>query len=854
MRSIPLLTLFCACFALTAFIHTAPARAAFKNGVSENAVSAKGTNLQTPGWYDGSWKYRQEVSVSNPAGNPALTNYQVKVGLGNSNFNFSKALASGGDLFFTDSDGTTPLNFYLETFRSPDTAVIWLRVPELSPGGSKTIYMYYGNPAASSASSGDNTFEFYDGFESYRTMNAPNYLNTPTYDGSGQTVHPDVWIFDQPWNGYKYWMAITPYKDGNDDYENPSILVSQNGQDWAVPPGLINPLVPMPQAPGYNNDPELVFVRDTLFLYYNESNKDSNTYVKRMFTTDGIHWSTPKAVFSFPWHLMSPAVLFENNKYYMWYVRSIGCYANSSNIYMRVSGDGVNWGPEQPVSMPLSGMVNWHFDVTRDGSKYVMLVSSYSTIKNDCAYTTLYYAESTDKLNWTVNPKPILSPNPGHWDSFNIYRVSFTCENSYLKIWYSARTVGSPRRWNTGYTEGPLSEFLKPNKWDEIQGMLDAVADQARTGSKSIRHTGLTSISPKQTLYNIAGKRGFSVWFYDNMAKTTGLSSMLRVFDSNRNHVTGVGIDVAASADYYAFQNGTAPFTATSVARSQGWHKLEINVKSTQAVALIDGITIGTTLLDYATLQKLYLESAKTGVYYYDDLFIRSLTDNEPTASVVPDIPETVSLELKVLLEGAYQPGIGEMSVSLNSILPTASPYPQAQRTITAIPQDITDWVQVELRQYADSAAVTKESFLLHKDGRIVSDNASSGIIKMNVPAGNYYIVIRHRNHLAIMSSSAVALSYSASSLYDFTAQPANTLGSSAALCSLPDGRYAMIAGDCQGDGYITGSDYNAFSPDYVSAVSGYVNTDVNMDGLVTGTDYNYFSANFTQARHTYVK
>jgi len=72
--------------------------------------------------------------------------------------------------------------------------------------------------------------------------NAPNPLVTPTYDGSGQSIEPDVTFIAPPWHGFNYWMAFSPYPNGNERDENPSILASNDGVNWQVPPGLHNPL------------------------------------------------------------------------------------------------------------------------------------------------------------------------------------------------------------------------------------------------------------------------------------------------------------------------------------------------------------------------------------------------------------------------------------------------------------------------------------------------------------------------------------------------------------------------------------------------------------------------------------
>ena len=66
--------------------------------------------------------------------------------------------------------------------------------------------------------------------------NAATPLTLSTYDGSGQVVHPSVLDFGQglvkpgstSWNGYRYWMAITPFPNGNSDHENPCLYASND--------------------------------------------------------------------------------------------------------------------------------------------------------------------------------------------------------------------------------------------------------------------------------------------------------------------------------------------------------------------------------------------------------------------------------------------------------------------------------------------------------------------------------------------------------------------------------------------------------------------------------------------------
>jgi len=70
-----------------------------------------------------------------------------------------------GDVRFTTSDSTTLLNYYIEKKVDNDSAIFWVRIPD-NLDSDKDIYCYYGNPGAEAESNADDTFIFYDDFES----------------------------------------------------------------------------------------------------------------------------------------------------------------------------------------------------------------------------------------------------------------------------------------------------------------------------------------------------------------------------------------------------------------------------------------------------------------------------------------------------------------------------------------------------------------------------------------------------------------------------------------------------------------------------------------------------------------
>jgi hypothetical protein len=71
----------------------------------------------------------------------------------------AKARLDYEDIRFTDSDGSTLLNYWQEA-----DGRFWVKVPSIPASSTKTIYVYYGNPGATSASNGTLTFDFFDDF------------------------------------------------------------------------------------------------------------------------------------------------------------------------------------------------------------------------------------------------------------------------------------------------------------------------------------------------------------------------------------------------------------------------------------------------------------------------------------------------------------------------------------------------------------------------------------------------------------------------------------------------------------------------------------------------------------------
>ena len=124
-------------------------------------INILGQKLKGLTWWNSSWNYKQPINISNTAGD--LTNYQVKIELNSSNFDYTHANDTGKDIRFTNSTDDL-IDYFIESWNVSGSSYIWVKVPFLEDATNTTIYMYYGNDEASSTSTTD-TYLDYDNFD-----------------------------------------------------------------------------------------------------------------------------------------------------------------------------------------------------------------------------------------------------------------------------------------------------------------------------------------------------------------------------------------------------------------------------------------------------------------------------------------------------------------------------------------------------------------------------------------------------------------------------------------------------------------------------------------------------------------
>jgi hypothetical protein len=220
----------------------------------------------------------------------------------------------------------------------------------------------------------------------------------------------------------------------------------------------------------------------------------------------------------------------------------------------------------------------------------------------------------------------------------------------------------------------------------------------------------------------------------------------------------------------------------------------------------------------------------------------------------------TVIVEPKAYLQGAFfNPNVDEEDLMRDDlrvagIIPTTSPYADGLTCNTSVfnttgNDAIIDWVFVELRDATDNSTVVEgRSALLQRDGDIVDVNGL-GILKFTSPLDNYFVAIKHRNHLGIMSNAALQLDGNRVNL-DFTdATIPITFGSNAqTTAGMPVDTFGMWTGNVNGDTLVQYSGTNPDAPAILSlvlndpgnflnfstfVVNGYNTNDLDMDGRV---------------------
>lgn len=240
------------------------------------------------------------------------------------------------------------------------------------------------------------------------------------------------------------------------------------------------------------------------------------------------------------------------------------------------------------------------------------------------------------------------------------------------------------------------------------------------------------------------------------------------------------------------------------------------------------------------------------------------------------DADPFVFAQISIFIQGAYDRTSNLMTDHLrtNNYLPAEEPYTDIQVGIThpfvhvgkgggeriadsSIFEDkgensIVDWIFIELRSGDDNTKVIQtRAALLQRDGDVVDMDGVSPVYFPVTEGESFYIFIKHRNHLGIMTQTPYSMSRDKLNpvVLDFTDGSTPTFGTHA-MKDL-DGTFALWGGNSDGNRFIIfqGSgvgipdtdgifftiflDESNNPPQYNHITRGYYLSDCNLDGDV---------------------
>jgi len=240
---------------------------------------------------------------------------------------------------------------------------------------------------------------------------------------------------------------------------------------------------------------------------------------------------------------------------------------------------------------------------------------------------------------------------------------------------------------------------------------------------------------------------------------------------------------------------------------------------------------------------------------YFAELTISSNDPDEPSINVpcTLHVAYNIFLNLTVFLEGPYHSG--QMNTALNNrgFIPLQQPYNTSPwfyngtENVTSIPNaNVVDWVLVELRNAPGGPETatpvtliqTLAAFILN-DGSIKVLDGVSDILMESVVSQNLFVVIRHRNHVPVMSNYPLSLNGN-NYTFDFSADENNVYGGSAGQKEIETGVWGMYASDGMCDGQVNMMDKSAMW-DAQAGKCGYQQADYNLDGEADNLDKTEF-------------
>jgi hypothetical protein len=438
------------------------------------------------------------------------------------------------------------------------------------------------------------------------------------------------------------------------------------------------------------------------------------------------------------------------------------------------------------------------------------------------------------------------------------------------------RNNGSNGIFISGYTENGYLDinnnqyFIKdPNNF--------AYLNEGIAGTKSINFMEWQTIfgdkNGKIGKFNIQNVGGIQALDYQLVEGSSGIDEgiSLKLFETDfvgTNRPQGKGWDIGAFEFKVKDTGSSTDNSAPTLLGAAGVNSTTIELSFSEELELLsaqlktnytinNGITVNSASLSsdkkkvtLTTSQHTNNQSYTVTVTAVKDLAGNAISSNNSAQyTFVDNTVGDLKVNIKVFLQGAFQNGNMMTSLKENNLLPATQPYNRSpwnyngseviSSSSSSSLSAIVDWVLVELRSSQNPALViARRAALLRNDGFIVDTDGNTTVTFKSVVYGSYYLAIRHRNHLSVMSAVAVELAPNGS-LYDFTKSIASAYGQNP-MAEISTGLFGMYSGDGDANGNINDVDRNDIWS-VQNGNMGYLSGDYNLDSGVTIKDTNNY-------------
>lgn len=233
---------------------------------------------------------------------------------------------------------------------------------------------------------------------------------------------------------------------------------------------------------------------------------------------------------------------------------------------------------------------------------------------------------------------------------------------------------------------------------------------------------------------------------------------------------------------------------------------------------------------DFTTLSNPVVDTDLGGVSDAQELI------NGTNPNNAADDFQVASLQIKVLLQGALfgvTTGLMRDELRLGAYLPLTDPYhnsgnprfaPHGSGALTlttplilaagaGTKDAIVDWIFIELRDSANAANIVEtRAALVQRDGDVISATDGASVLRFYGPLLNkrYFISIKHRNHLGVMTANTHLLNSAQTLLLDFRTMSEADLYDKPGALNYNGAEMASIAVSSSGGDFAIGSNIKA--------------------------------------------